>query len=164
VGDPGEGAQATSHRYHRGDCYVLDQEGNRGRTRKVVLADLPEGYGPCQICAPGSRSSTAAGDGPARGEAHRPTGVQPGHRVEVEDVDTGRVSEYRIASAERPLDSGKIPSRSPLGAALVGNPARSMVEFTPTQGGIPETPDLAFRARFRLNGLCCRSAKAAAGP
>jgi hypothetical protein len=63
VGDPEEGAKATTHRYHRGDCYVLDQVGNGGRTQKVALAELPEGYAPCQICAPGSRSSTATSGG-----------------------------------------------------------------------------------------------------
>ena len=34
VGDPEKGARAATHRYHRSDCYVLDQVGNRGRTQK----------------------------------------------------------------------------------------------------------------------------------
>jgi hypothetical protein len=135
VGDPEEGAKATTHRYHRGDCYVLDQVGNRGRTRKVSLADLPEGYAPCQICAPGGRSSTAASGGPARVKAQRPTGVQPGHLVDLEDLETGRVSTYRIAASDRLLDSGEISPRSPLGAALLGKAARAVVEFTPPKGG-----------------------------
>src|SRR5687768_2326054 len=92
VGEPEEGARAATHRYHRSDCYVLGQVGNRGRTRKLVLAALPEGYAPCQICAPGSRSPTDLSREPALG------GVQPGHRVDVEDVETGQVSAYRIAS------------------------------------------------------------------
>jgi Transcription elongation factor, GreA/GreB, C-term len=75
VGDPEEGAKATTHRYHRGDCYVLDQVGNRGRTQKVALAELPEGYAPCQICAPGSRSSTATSGGRPPGRAQRSPGV-----------------------------------------------------------------------------------------
>ena len=144
VGDPEEGARATSHRYHRGDCYVLDQVGNRGRTRKVVLADLPEGYAPCQICAPGSRSSTAASGEPAPEKAQRSTGVQPGDLVDVEDVDTGRVSTYRIASSDRARDSGEISPRSPLGAALIGKAARAVVEFSPPKGGSRKLQILRF--------------------
>jgi hypothetical protein len=141
VGDPEEGARAT-HRYHRGDCFVLDQVGNRGRTRKVVLADLPEGYAPRQLCAPGSRSSTGASGGPAGGSR----GVQPGHLVYVEDVDTGRVSTYRITSSDRPRDSGEISLRSPLGVALVGQVAGEVFEFTPPKGGSRKLRILRFEA------------------
>jgi hypothetical protein len=144
VGDPEEGAQATTHRYHRGDCYVLDQVGNRGRTRKLAISALPEGYAPCQICAPGSRSSIAASGRPAWGKAQRPTGVQPGHLVDVEDVDTGRVCTYRIAFLDRPLGSGDISPRSPLGTALVGKTARAVVEFTPPTGGARKLRILRF--------------------
>jgi hypothetical protein len=55
------------------------------------------------------------------------------HLVDVEDVHTGRVSTYRIASSDRPLYSGEISPRSPLGVAFV--PARAVVEFTPPEGG-----------------------------
>ena len=144
VGDPEEGAQARTHRYHRGDCYVLDQVGNRGRTRKLALSALPEGYGPCQICAPRSGSSTAASGRPLRGKAQASTGVQPGHLVDVEDVDTGQVSTYRIAFPDRPLDSGEISPRSPLGTALVGKAARAVVEFTPPKGGSRKLRILRF--------------------
>jgi hypothetical protein len=144
VGDPEEGAQATTHRYHRGDCYVLDQVGNRGRTRKLALTAVPEKYAPCQICAPGSRSSTVASGEPALGKAQRSIGVQPGHLVDVEDVDTGAVSTYRIASPDRPPGSGGISPRSPLGAALVGKAARAVVEFTPPKGGSRKLRILRF--------------------
>lgn len=127
VGDPEEGAQAAAHRYHRGDCYVLDQVGNRGRTRKLLLAALPAGYAPCQICAPGGRKTP-------RPPAKRPTGVQPGQVVDVEDVDTGRMSRYRIASSDRPHDSREISPRSALGAALIGKAAGAVFEFTPPKG------------------------------
>ena len=88
---------------------------------------LPEGYAPCQICAPGSRSSTAASGRPARGKAQRSTGVQPGHLVDVEDVDTGRVSTYRIAFPDRPLDSGEISPRSPPGTPWSGKPRERLL-------------------------------------
>jgi Transcription elongation factor, GreA/GreB, C-term len=144
VGVPEEGAKATTHRYHRGDCYVLDQVGNRGRTQKVALAELPEGYAPCQICAPGSRSSTAASGGRPSGKAQRSPGVQPGHLVDVVDVDTGLVSTYRIASSHRPRDSGEISPGSPLGAALIGKAARAVVEFTQPKGGSRKLQILRF--------------------
>ena len=134
VGDPEVGAKATTHRYHRADCYVLDQVGNRGRTQKVAFAELPEGYGPCQICAPGSRSSTAARGGHLPRKALRSPGVQPGHLVDVADVDTGRVTTYRIASSDRPRDSGEISPGSPLARALIGKGAGAVLEFTPPKG------------------------------
>lgn len=117
---------------------MLDQVGNRGRTRKLVLAALPEGYAPCQICAPGSRSPTGLSCEPALG------GVQPGHRVDVEDDDTRQVSTYRIGSPDRPLDSGEISPRSALGAALVGKTAGAVVEFTPPKGASRKLRILRF--------------------
>jgi len=134
VGDPEEGARAATHRYHRSDCYVLDQVGNRGRTQKTALAALPEEYAPCQICGPGVRSPKPASDGSSGGNVGSSTGVQPGHTVDVEDVDTGRVTTYRIAS-DYPSPNGEISPGSPLGIALVGKAAQVVVEFTPPKGG-----------------------------
>jgi transcription elongation GreA/GreB family factor len=82
--------------------------------------------------------------GAARGKPQRPKGVQPGHLVDVEDVDTGRVSTYRIASSDRLPDSGEISPRSPLGAALLGKPARAVVEFIPPKGGLRKLRILRF--------------------
>lgn len=130
VGAPEDGSRAR--RYHLGGCYVLDQVGNYDHKRKALLAGLPEGYAPCQICAPGARSPTSASSSKSTGEKPQgPNGIQPGAVVHVEDLDTGLVSEHRIASAGL---SGVSPD-SPLGAALIGRVTGEVVEFQPPKGG-----------------------------
>jgi len=146
VGDPEEGAHATGHRYHVRQCYVLDQVHNRDRVKEVDLAGLPDGYGPCKICVPGGR---VPGGAPAsrRHELERQEprrGVQLGHSVQIEDIDTGEVSCYRLVARLR--GSGEISTQSPLGSALLGKEEGAVAEFKVRKGGLRKVRIVSFRA------------------
>lgn len=123
-------SQVAGAKYHLSSCYVLDQVGNYDHKRKVLLEDLPEGYTPCGICAPGSRTPSGPSRAPAGKQSHSPKGIQPGAVVTVEDSATRRVSVYRIASS---TVTGVSPD-SPLGAALIGRQTGDVVEFQPPKG------------------------------
>jgi hypothetical protein len=131
VGEPEEHLPKTDPRYHTGDCYVLDQGPNRDRVKKVQLSGLPEVYGPCQICAPGGR--TSGGSAGTMGwqtptPLEPPTGAQPGYIVHIEDLATGRLSTVRL-SARRQRQAGEISPQAPLGKALLGKDIGTVVEF-----------------------------------
>jgi hypothetical protein len=138
VGDPWQHLPKTDPRYHTGDCYVLDQLPNRGRAKRVRLSELPEAYGPCQICGPGVRTL-----GGARADSgwHAPTpsepprGVQLGHTVHIEYLDTSRRSTVRLISARRERQQGEISAESPLGAALLGKDIGTVAEFDVPKAG-----------------------------
>lgn len=135
VGNPEVGAHASTHRYHRADCYVLDQVGNRGRTTKIPFTELPDGYAACQICAPGPRLSGAvAAEESSKKTRQKPIGVQPGRVAEIEDLDTGRVATHRIVPSGQRRQPGEVSAGSPLGVALIGQEAGAAVEFTTPTG------------------------------
>lgn len=58
VGDIAWGAEAGDHKFHRGECYVLDQIGNRDFNHQALLSDLPDSFKPCLICTPAGRHET----------------------------------------------------------------------------------------------------------
>jgi hypothetical protein len=113
-------------RFHLRDCYVLDQVSNRGRERRVELDELPDNYGPCQICAPARRHVDRQSPKPR-------TGVQPGATVVLLNPSTGTVSEHRIGKpGER--GHGALSSEGPLGRALIGRTAGDEVRYETPRG------------------------------
>lgn len=137
VGDPGEHLPKTDPRYHRGDCYVLEQGPNRGRAKRVRLSGLPATYGPCQICAPGARIQGGAPTSTCRDAPDpslAPRGVQLGQMVDIEDLDIHTFSTVQIVSARRERQPGQISAQSPLGAALLGKDSGSVIEFNSPKG------------------------------
>lgn len=133
VGDIEAGARAGDQRYHAGHCYVLDQVGNYSRKHKVSLKRLPESFEPCRICAPGRRGAGIT----ARPKAKpQPTGVQPGHTVEVGDLGSsqGSVRTVRIAPGGQTPKRGEVSSGSPLGLALVGKQVGDDATYTTPDG------------------------------
>jgi len=116
-------------RFHRGDCYVLDQVSNRGRERAVDLADLPPNYGPCQICAPGRRHVDRPAPQPR-------TGVQPGCTVVVRNPATGKTSEHQIAKPGEAAAQGFVSMRSPLAQALIGRAVGDEVQYETPHGEV----------------------------
>lgn len=143
VGDIDAGARAGDQRYHDGHCYVLDQIGNRDRKQRVALGSLPLSFEPCRICAPGSRRMTSAAmratdpTGPA-------AGIRPGHEVEIEDLQTGRVSAIRICDSGRVRRDGEITPESPIGAALLGKSEGESAEFSTPSGSVRRLRVLRF--------------------
>src|SRR3712207_1142861 len=79
-------------RFHRRDCYVLDQVSNRGRERSAELAELPPNYGPCQICVPGRREASLSAP-------QTRAGAQPGSTVVLLNPTDGSKLELRLVSA-----------------------------------------------------------------
>ena len=114
-------------RFHRRDCYVLDQVSNRGRERSVELAELPPNYGPCQICAPGRREASSS-------VPSTKTGVQPGSTVVLLNPADGSTSEVRLVRAGEPIGPGVVSVQSPLGRALVGRAAGDEVRYELPRG------------------------------
>jgi len=128
------GSFASGHRYHRADCYVLEQTPHHGRARKVGLAELPDVYQPCQICAPGGRLQTSAA---ATGLPAQPQqGVQPGHVVRIEDVVTGEVSSVRLVWSNSRSAPDEVTVGSPLGSALRGKDRDEVAEFKLPSGRV----------------------------
>jgi hypothetical protein len=136
VGDVEAGARAGDQRFHKGHCYVLDQIGNRDRVHKVALEALPTSFDPCQICAPAKRHSPTA---LRANETRIPvTGVQPGHEVELEDLDTGQVETLRVTVPGQPNEGAgrTISPDSPLGSKLIGLSENAGFEFRTPSGTI----------------------------
>lgn len=123
VGDIAGGASGE-HRYHRGDCYVLDQEPNRDRATKVMLRELPDAYGPCQLCAPGGRAAPARAGMPSRPAAAASertlSGLRAGQVAWIEYLDTGQQIEVQLVESGHARGAGAVSVDSPLGRALVG--------------------------------------------
>jgi hypothetical protein len=114
-------------RFHRRDCYVLDQVSNRGRERSVERVELPPNYGPCQICAPGRRDAD-------RSVPQTKAGVQPGSTVVILNPATGSTSELRLVRAGEPIAPGVLSATSPLGRALIGRAAGDEVRYETPRG------------------------------
>ncbi len=134
IGEPEEG---RSHAYHHGTCYVLDQISNRDRARKIRLSQVPTSYTPCEICAPGGRTAgreTATHLRSGRVAELSVRVVESGDRIDIEDLEKGSTSTYRIVEPGRPLGAGVISSRSPLAAAVLQRQEGEVVEFTPPSG------------------------------
>ena len=144
VGDP-EDARSTEPRYHSGDCYVLDQITNRDYTRKIKLAELPEEFTPCQICAPARRSSDAS----KKQRADQPPRVEPGCVVEVRDLGTGHVSTVRIAKSADGREEGTLSPRSPRAAPLIGKGEGDDAESRLPSGAVLRVRVLSIEPRVR---------------
>lgn len=126
-------------RFHRRDCYVLDQVSNRGRERRVDLDELPPNYGPCQICAPARLE--------AEHQAAKPkTGIQPGATVILMSRSTGTVSEYRIANPGEQPGAGLLSAGSPLAQALIGHTAGDEVRYETPRGESRVVQIVEFRS------------------
>lgn len=145
VGSIEWGTQAGDQRFHRSDCYVLDQGPNRGDVQKVRLADLPDIFRPCGHCAPARRSKDITDFGAA--PVPEPIGVRPGHTVEVENVETGKISSIRLLRMGDTAAQGSISPRSPIAAALIGKSAGDVAEVSPPKGGSRRLRVLSFRSQ-----------------
>lgn len=133
VGDPEDG---SGHRYHVGDCYVLDQGPNRDHVRKILRASLPDDYAPCQICAPegrrGAVDARAREQLPENGEVAR--GIRAGYEVELEDMDNLERQRIRLIAAGSPRSPGDVSVQSPIGSALLGKVEGEVVKVVLPRG------------------------------
>lgn len=127
-------------RFHRRDCYVLEQVGNRGRGQSIDLVELPRNYSPCQICAPGRRDEDRPVPPPN-------AGVQPGCTVVVLDPATGSTSEHRIAKPGEPATQGVLSAEAPLARALIGRATGDEVQYNVPRGQVRTVRVVDFRCR-----------------
>lgn len=142
VGDP-EDIRSNEPRYHSGDCYVLDQITNRDYTQKIKLAELPETFTPCRICAPPRRSADAS----KKQRADQPPSVEPGCVVEVRDLATGDVSTVRIAESADGREEGALSPWSPRAAPLIGKSEGDEAEARLPNGAVLRLRVLSIEPR-----------------